>query len=160
MPHRYDIITRATAELTASNGVPQPVFACPYLIHSRSSIHQGCTTQAKSFNDQVKDIRKTFGAELVGISGQDVASKQKFAKELGLDFSILADEGDQVRKSFAVPRAAFGLFPGRVTYVLDKDGVCQTVYDDLADAASHVKVAKEALAGLKGASKSKPLFSR
>jgi thioredoxin-dependent peroxiredoxin len=107
----------------------------------------------------VKDIRKTFGAELVGISGQDVASKQKFAKELGLDFSILADEGDKVRKSFAVPKAAFGLLPGRVTYVLDKDGVCKTVYDDLADAASHVKVAKDALAELKGATKGKPLFS-
>lgn len=44
---------------------------------------------------------------------------------------------------------AFGLFPGRVTYVLDKNGVCVKVYDELADAASHVDVAKEALAGLK-----------
>ena len=99
----------------------------------------------------MKDIRKTFGADLVGISGQDVASKQKFGKELGLDFSILADEGDKVRKAFSVPKAAFGLFPGRVTYVLDKNGVCTTVYDDLANAASHVEVAKEALSELKGA---------
>ncbi|CAB9526988.1 Peroxiredoxin Q, chloroplastic (Fragment) [Seminavis robusta] len=113
----------------------------------------GCTVQAQSFNEQVKDIRKTFGAELVGISGQDVESKQAFASELGLDFSILADEGDAVRKAFGVPRAAFGLFPGRVTYVLDKDGACQTVYDELADAASHVEVAKESLSELKGASK-------
>ena len=110
---------------------------------------KGCTVQAKSFNDQVKDIRKTYGADVVGISGQDVESKQKFAKELGLDFSILADEGDKVRKAFAVPRAAFGMLPGRVTYVLDKDGVCKSVYDDIGDAASHVKVAKKALAELK-----------
>jgi peroxiredoxin Q/BCP len=105
----------------------------------------GCTTQAKSFNEQVRDIRKTYGAEVVGISGQDVASKQAFAKELGLDFSILADEDDAVRKAFKVPKAAFGLFPGRVTYVLDKNGVCTNVYDELADAASHVEVAKGAL---------------
>lgn len=42
---------------------------------------------------------------MVGISGQDVESKQKFAEELGLSFSILADEGDEVRKAFGVPKA-------------------------------------------------------
>lgn len=123
----------------------------------------GCTKQATSFNDAVKDIRKEFGADVVGISGQDVESKQAFAKELGLDFSVLADEGDAVRKAFAVPKAAFGLLPGRVTYVLDKNGVCQKVYDDLVDAASHVAVAKEALKEIQPATKASPvagLFSR
>lgn len=65
----------------------------------------GCTVQAQSFNEQVNEIRKKFGAELVGISGQGAESKQKFAEELGLTFSILADEGDKVRKEFGVPRA-------------------------------------------------------
>lgn len=109
----------------------------------------GCTVQATSFNDQVKDIRKTYGADLVGISGQDVESKQAFAKDLGLDFSILADEGDAVRKAFKVPKAAFGLLPGRVTYVLDKNGVCVSVYDNLGDAKSHVGAATKALDELK-----------
>lgn len=112
----------------------------------------GCTTQAKSFNEEVTDIRKKFGAELVGISGQDVESKQEFAADLGLTFSILADEGDATRKEFGVPKAAFGLLPGRVTYVLDKAGVCQKVYAELANAASHVEVAKEALEEMKPAS--------
>lgn len=65
----------------------------------------GCTKQAQSFNEQVNEIRKSFGADLVGISGQGAESKQKFAEELGLTFSILADEGDKVRKEFGVPRA-------------------------------------------------------
>ena len=121
----------------------------------------GCTTQATAFNAQVQEIRKQFGADLVGISGQGVASKQAFANELGLSFSILADEDNAVRKAFGVPRAALGLFPGRVTYVLDKEGVCQAVYDDLADAAGHVDFAKNALAELKATSKksSNPLAS-
>ena len=105
----------------------------------------GCTKQATSFNDAVKEIRQKYGADVVGISGQDVASKQAFAKELGLDFSILADEGDAVRTAFAVPKAAFGLLPGRVTYVLDQKGVCQKVFDDLVDATKHVQVAKDTL---------------
>ena len=117
-----------------------------------------CTKQAQSFNDQVQAIRKEYGAEVVGISGQDVASKEKFATDLSLNFSILADEGDATRKAFDVPRAAFGLLPGRVTYVLDKAGVCQKVHNDLADAASHVEVAKEALAAIKPAKKSFALF--
>merc|ERR1712127_1030137 len=109
----------------------------------------GCTVQAESFNEQVKDIRKEYGAELVGISGQDVESKQAFAKDLGLRFSILADEGDEVRKSFNVPKAAFGFLPGRVTYVLDKTGTCVMKYNNLADAKSHVEAAAGALEELK-----------
>ena len=105
----------------------------------------GCTAQAKAFQEEINDIRKTYKADVVGISGQGAESKQKFAAELGLDFSILADEGDEVRKSFAVPKAAFGFLPGRVTYVLDKDGVCRSVYDNLTDAASHINAAKDAL---------------
>ncbi|KAL3789592.1 hypothetical protein ACHAWO_009155 [Cyclotella atomus] len=106
----------------------------------------GCTVQAKEFQKEIQSIRKEFKADVVGISGQGAESKQKFAKELGLDFSILADEGDAVRNSFKVPKALFGALPGRVTYVLDKDGVCQLAYDNLTDAASHIGKAKNALA--------------
>lgn len=118
----------------------------------------GCTVQAKTFNEKINEIRKTYGADVVGISGQGAESKQKFAEELGLTFSILADEDNAVRKAFGVPRAAFGLFPGRVTYVLDKDGVCKLVYDELADAASHVDKAAETLAEIKPAKKAFSLF--
>lgn len=105
----------------------------------------GCTVQATKFNEEIGAIRKQYKADVVGISGQGAESKQKFAQELGLTFSILADEGDDVRKAFKVPKAALGFLPGRVTYVLDKDGVCTSVYDNLANAASHIEKAKEAL---------------
>ena len=113
----------------------------------------GCTVQATAFQESIQEIRKTFKADVVGISGQGAESKQKFATELGLDFSILADEKDAVRKEFQVPKAAFGFLPGRVTYVLDKNGVCTSVYDNLADAASHIDAAKEALSEMQPAKK-------
>lgn len=116
----------------------------------------GCTVQAKKFQEEIKSIRKQYKADVVGISGQGAESKQKFAQELGLDFSILADEGDAVRNSFKVPKAAFGFLPGRVTYVLDKDGVCTSVYDNLADAASHIDAAKGALEEIAASSKKSP----
>ena len=96
--------------------------------------------------------------ELVNLPLKGAESKQKFAQELGLDFSILADEGDAVRKSFNVPKALFGAFPGRVTYILDKDGVCTSAYDNLGDAASHIGKAKEALAEIAPASSGKKVF--
>ena len=40
-----------------------------------------------------------------------------------------------------------------MTYVLDKDGVCTSVYDNLADAASHIDAAKDALAEMQPAKK-------
>merc|ERR1719424_420319 len=120
----------------------------------------GCTTQAKSFNERINEIRKSYGADVVGISGQGVESKQEFASELGLTFSILADEGDAVRAEFGVPKAGFGLFPGRVTYVLDKSGSCVLNYQNLGDAESHIDKAVEALEELKASSGSgNPLAS-
>merc|ERR1712238_561369 len=94
------------------------------------------------------DIRKKYGAEVVGISSGDVDSKQKFAVAEGLSFPILADVGDVTRTDFQVPKAAFGLFPGRVTYVLDKSGICQLVYQELAKAEEQVVKAEEKLAEL------------
>jgi thioredoxin-dependent peroxiredoxin len=61
----------------------------------------GCTVQAQGFDNRIQEIRKQYGAEVVGISGQNVESKQKFASELGLSFSILADEGGCV---WSLPR--------------------------------------------------------
>ncbi|VEU43890.1 unnamed protein product [Pseudo-nitzschia multistriata] len=124
----------------------------------------GCTKQAQGFNARIEEIRKTYGADVVGISGQGVESKQEFAQKEGLTFSILADENDAVRKEFGVPKAAFGLFPGRVTYVLDKNGECVMVYDDLAKAEAHIDEAVKALDEIKSASGSKggfklPMFS-
>ena len=120
----------------------------------------GCTKQAQGFNAKIDEIRKTYGAEVVGISGQGVESKQEFAQKEGLTFSILADEGDAVRADFGVPKAAFGLFPGRVTYVLDKAGNCVLDYANLGDAESHIDKAVEALEELKATSKpSNPLAS-
>lgn len=112
----------------------------------------GCTKQAQGFNARITEIRKTFGADVVGISGQGVESKQEFAKAEGLTFSILADEDDAVRKAFSVPKAGFGLFPGRVTYVLDKSGECVMTYADLAKAESHIDKAVEALEEIKASS--------
>ena len=53
-----------------------------------------------------------------------------------------------MRKLYEVPRALLGLLPGRVTFVIDKDGVIQYIFNSLSGATDHVSKAKEVLAGL------------
>jgi thioredoxin-dependent peroxiredoxin len=53
---------------------------------------------------------------------------------------LLSDEGGIVRKLYGVPNT-FGLFPGRVTYVIDQEGVVRHVFSSQVEAARHVEEA-------------------
>lgn len=109
----------------------------------------GCTAEACQFEKRAPDF-KAKGAEVIGISSGNAADKEKFIKANKLNnMELLIDAGDVVRKSWAVPRALFGAFPGRVTYVIGKDGTVKFIYDDLGNATLHPEKALEALAALK-----------
>jgi peroxiredoxin Q/BCP len=96
----------------------------------------GCTTQACSFRDQYEDF-KDLGAEVIGVSSDTVASHQQFTNQYKLPFILLSDGDKKIRKLFGVPAQLFGLVPGRVTYVADKNGVIQMIFDNLM-AAKHI----------------------
>jgi thioredoxin-dependent peroxiredoxin len=102
----------------------------------------GCTKEACSFRDSYEDFTKR-GAMVIGISGDDVASHKSFADHHRLPFTLLADEGNKVRKLFGVPKTLF--IPGRVTYVVDKTGTVTYVFNNLTDGPKHVTEALEAL---------------
>ena len=107
----------------------------------------GCTTQACSFRDQYEDF-KDLGAEVVGISSDSEHSHQKFTQKHRLPFELLADTEGRVRKLYEVPRALLGLLPGRVTFIIDKEGIIRHIFNSLSGATDHVRTAKEVLAGL------------
>jgi len=107
----------------------------------------GCTTQACSFRDQYQDFQD-LGAEVIGVSSDSEASHQKFTQKHRLPFPLLADEGGRVRKLYEVPRALLGILPGRVTFVIDKQGVIQYIFNSMQRATDHVAKVKEVLAGL------------
>ena len=102
----------------------------------------GCTTQACSFRDQYEDF-KDLGAEVIGISSDTVASHLKFSNQYKLPFILLSDSDKKIRKLFGVPSGMLGLLPGRVTYVTDKDGIIQMIFDSML-AGKHIpKALKE-----------------
>nr|WP_315209142.1 peroxiredoxin [uncultured Flavobacterium sp.] len=103
----------------------------------------GCTAQACSFRDQYEDF-KDLGAEVIGISSDSVSSHQQFTRQFKLPFILLSDSDKKIRKLFGVPTGMFGLIPGRVTYVTDKNGVVQMIFDSML-ATKHIPKALEAI---------------
>ncbi|MDJ0733419.1 MAG: peroxiredoxin [Nostocaceae cyanobacterium] len=106
----------------------------------------GCTAESCGFRDQY-EVFKSNGAEVIGVSGDSAESHQKFAAKYQLPFTLLSDKGDQVRKLYGAT-AAFGLFPGRVTYVIDSEGVVQYVFDSMFNFKGHVEETLKTLQSL------------
>jgi peroxiredoxin Q/BCP len=96
----------------------------------------GCTTEACSFRDQYEDFT-ALGAEVIGISSDSVSSHQQFSTQFKLPFILLSDNDKKIKNLFGVPSGLFGLLPGRVTYVTDKNGVIQMIFDSIL-AAKHI----------------------
>lgn len=102
----------------------------------------GCTAEACGFRDNLAQFQ-TLGAAVLGISGDDLESHQRFAAKHDLTFPLLADVGNGVRKRFGVPSTMF--LPGRVTYVIDPEGVVRLVFNALLNAKAHVQQARTCL---------------
>lgn len=81
----------------------------------------GCTAESCSFRDSHEQFTDA-GARVVGISSDSVESHRAFADKHRLPFTLLADRDATVRKAWGVGKT-MGLLPGRVTYVIDPEGV-------------------------------------
>ena len=98
-----------------------------------------CTAESCAFRDQYEDFTAA-GAEVVGISSDDEASHRAFADHHRLPFVLLSDVAGEARRLFGVPKS-LGLLPGRVTYVIDPDGVVRQVFNSQMNAGKHVTTA-------------------
>ena len=108
----------------------------------------GCTMEACAFRDQYGAFGD-LGAVVWGVSGDDAASHQRFAQRHGLPFPLLVDRGNQLRQAFGVPNSLL-VIPGRVTDLIEGDGVIRHVFNNLLDGAAHGADALKALQQLTG----------
>ena len=99
----------------------------------------GCTKEACAFRDSYEQFKDT-GAEVVGVSSQSVESHTIFSTTYALPFTLLSDEDGQVRKLYGVS-ATFGLIPGRVTFIIDRQGVIRHVFNSQFNPELHVQEA-------------------
>ncbi|MFK5957770.1 MAG: peroxiredoxin [Lutibacter sp.] len=106
----------------------------------------GCVKEACKFRDEFEDFLQ-LGALVIGISGDSVESHKKFKDKYNLPFILLADIDNKVRKLFGVPKSMVFL-PGRVTYVIDKSGTIQYIFNSQFGAEKHIENALKKLRGL------------
>lgn len=96
----------------------------------------GCTAEACAFRDS-HEVFVEAGAEVIGVSSDSVDSHVSFAGRHELPFTLLSDQGGQVRKSYGVP-SVLGLLPGRVTYVIDRQGTVRHVFNSMTRIGRHI----------------------
>jgi peroxiredoxin Q/BCP len=98
-----------------------------------------CIAESCGFRDAY-EVFKDKGAEVIGISSDGPISHRHFAAKYNLPFILLSDEKNEVRTLYGVP-ATMGMIPGRVTYVIDKQGVVRHVFNSQFNPKSHVEQA-------------------
>ena len=86
----------------------------------------GCTKESCAFRDNLPSFKKSK-AVVLGVSGQDEASKARFAAKYNLPFPLLADTNYEIAEKYGVwqkkwlyGRTFMGL--SRTTYLIDADG--------------------------------------
>lgn len=89
-----------------------------------------CTKQLNTYNDGLEQFGE-FGAQVVGISAQDLASHERFStKHGGFDFPLLADPEKAVAGAYGT-LGPIG-FPRRSVFIVDADGVVRYAHRAIA----------------------------
>ena len=103
----------------------------------------GCTIEACGFRDKY-DLFKILGAEVWGISNGNSQSHLDFANKNNLPYPLLCDINNILRRKFGVPKK-LGFIEGRVTYIIDSNGIIIHIFEDLLNGPAHIKEAIRAL---------------
>jgi peroxiredoxin Q/BCP len=98
----------------------------------------GCTIEACTFRDEYEDFTAA-GAEVIGVSDDSVDSHDSFAKHHRLPFVLASDPGGTLRSKMGVERGLAGMMAGRVTFVIDKEGVIRDRFSSLIRFKGHVQ---------------------
>jgi peroxiredoxin Q/BCP len=89
----------------------------------------GCTTEACSLRDARDDIA-ALGAEVIGVSSDDISSHEKFRAKHSLNFTLLSDPDKKVINTYGVwGKKMFGQ-EGilRRTFIINPEGTVVKVY--------------------------------
>jgi peroxiredoxin Q/BCP len=80
----------------------------------------GCTKQNSAFRDHYAEV-SAKGAQVVGISTDDVATQKRFRDELKLPYPLLSDAGGKVAGQYAGTMPVVGV-ASRANFVIGQDG--------------------------------------
>lgn len=83
------------------------------------------------------------GADVIGISGDDMETHRRFAEEHDLPFTLLSDVGDKVRDMYG----AWSIVgtPDRMTFLIDRQGIVRMVFSSNIQPKKHISEALKEL---------------
>lgn len=102
-----------------------------------------CTKQACAFRDSYSKFVDA-GFEVVGVSSGSPTSHRAFAEQHRLPFPLISDSDGSLRALYGASKA-MGIIPGRVTYVIGRDGRILMVYSAMFASEEHVRRALAAV---------------
>ena len=88
-----------------------------------------CTRQLTSYSGDLAQFNE-LGAQVLGISPQDIESHQSFAERHGLGFPLLADTDKAVADLYGT-LGPIG-FPRRSCFIIDADGIVRYAHRAIA----------------------------
>jgi peroxiredoxin Q/BCP len=96
----------------------------------------GCTMEAREFRDMHEQFQSN-GAEVIGVSADDVKTHKEFSVEHELPFKLLADTENKVRDMYG----AWGLAhtAGRITFLIDRQGIVRMVFSSQLQPKKHIE---------------------
>jgi peroxiredoxin Q/BCP len=111
----------------------------------------GCTTEVCTFRDDIAKLR-TAGADVVGVSLDDVKSHADFAAKYHVPFPLLSDARHTAAIAYGVLTSYKGQhYAKRTTFLIDPQGRIAKVYVDVDPEKNSAQVMHD-LAALKAAS--------
>ena len=108
---------------------------------------KGCTMEAHAFSEAVGDFKKA-GAEVIGMSADDLPTLKKFSAEECRSAFPVATATPATQKAYDVAWAEHPGLTTRTSYVIDRKGRVVMVHDDL-DWSQHVAKTLAAVKALK-----------
>ncbi len=100
-----------------------------------------CTVQACAFRDAYEELT-TAGAEVVGVSSDSGESHRRFAANRELPFPIVSDPEGSVRRLYGASSSLLFGKTGRVTYLIDEQGVVRDIFSSMFRPFEHVRRAR------------------
>jgi len=117
---------------------------------------QGCTLEAHAFAEASDDFAK-YGATIIGMSNDDIATLKKFSTEACRDKFAVGAATPKIVAAYDADLVREGKKTGvtdRTSYVIDRSGRIVFVHSDL-DYKDHVRLTLDAVRKLKARSGSK-----
>lgn len=87
----------------------------------------GCTKQNANFRDRYADVTAK-GAQVIGISTDDVETQRRFKTEMKLPYPLLSDAGGKVAKQYSGTMAVVGV-ANRANFVIGQDGTVKEIVE-------------------------------